>query len=95
VIVAPSKTGARSTLVLPAHALRHSHASALIAAGWDIAEVSARLGHSSIATTQRIYVHQFDAPRRSEGRRNRLAALEITAHPPAHGRSDARVFSLG
>ena len=57
------------------HALRHSHASALIAAGWDIAEVSARLGHSSIATTQRIYVHQFDAARRSDDRRNRLAAL--------------------
>jgi integrase len=64
-----------STLVLRAHALRHSHASALIAAGWDIAEVSARLGHSSIATTQRIYVHQFDAARRSEDRRKRLAAL--------------------
>ena len=57
------------------HALRHSHASALIAAGWDIAEVSARVGHSSIATTQRIYVHQFDAARRSDDRRNRLAAL--------------------
>jgi hypothetical protein len=25
---------------------------------------------------QRIYVHQFDAARRSEGRRNRVAALE-------------------
>jgi site-specific recombinase XerD len=35
--------------------LRHSHASALIAAGWDIAEVSARLGHSSIETTQWIW----------------------------------------
>jgi integrase len=57
------------------HALRHSHASALIAAGWDIAEVSARLGHSSVATTQRIYVHQFDAAGRSDDRRNRLAAL--------------------
>lgn len=57
------------------HALRHSHASALIAAGWDIAEVSARLGHSSVATTQRIYVHQFDAANRSDDRRSRLAAL--------------------
>jgi len=35
------------------HALPHSHASALIAAGWDIEEVSARLGHTSVATTQR------------------------------------------
>jgi integrase len=57
------------------HSLRHSHASALIAAAWDIAEVSARLGHSSIATTTRIYVHQFDSARRTDERRSRLNAL--------------------
>lgn len=57
------------------HSLRHSHASQLIAAGWDIEEVSARLGHSSVATTQRIYVHEFDAARRSAERRDRLAKL--------------------
>lgn len=57
------------------HDLRHSHASALIAAGWDIEEVSARLGHSSVATTQRIYVHAFDAARRSDDRRARLSKL--------------------
>lgn len=57
------------------HALRHSHASALIAQGWDIEEVSARLGHASVAITQRIYVHQFDAARRSPERRARLAKL--------------------
>lgn len=65
-------------IVLPApsfHDLRHTHASALIAQGWDIAEVSARLGHSSVATTQRIYVHQFDAAARSDDRRSRLASL--------------------
>ena len=71
-------TDSRGDVVVPAptfHSLRHSHASALIAAGWDIEEVSARLGHTSVATTQRIYVHQFDASRRSGDRRNRLAAL--------------------
>ena len=57
------------------HSLRHSHASALIAAGWDIEEVSARLGHADVATTMRIYVHQFDAARRSDDRRSRLAGL--------------------
>ena len=65
-------------LVLPAptfHALRHTHASRLIAAGWDVAEVSARLGHTNVATTLRIYTHEFDAARRSDDRRNRLAAL--------------------
>jgi integrase len=57
------------------HNLRHSHGSALIAAGWDIEEVSARLGHSDVGTTQRAYVHAYDAARRSEDRRNRLAVL--------------------
>jgi hypothetical protein len=28
-----------------------------------------------MATTQRIYIHEFDAARRSEDRRNRLSAL--------------------
>jgi integrase len=41
------------------HSLRHSHGSALIAAGWDIEEVSARLGHSDVGTTQRAYVHAY------------------------------------
>lgn len=57
------------------HDLRHSHASALIAQGWDIAEVSGRLGHASVATTQRIYVHAFEAAKRSDGRRERLNDL--------------------
>jgi integrase len=55
------------------HALRDSHASRLIAAGWDIEEVSARLGHANVATTQQTYM--FDAAKRSDERRNRLAKL--------------------
>jgi integrase len=57
------------------HNLRHSHGSALIAGGWDIEEVSARLGHANVATTMRAYVHEYEAARRSDDRRNRLAAL--------------------
>ncbi len=57
------------------HSLRHSHGSALIAAGWDIEEVSARLGHANVATTQPIYVHAYDAARRSSARRGRLAGM--------------------
>lgn len=71
-------TDASGGVAVPAptfHALRHSHASALIAQGWDIEEVSARLGHADVATTQRTYVHQFDAARRSPERRARLAKL--------------------
>ena len=68
----------RAKLAAPAptfHDLRHTHASALIADGWDVESVSARLGHSDVATTQRIYIHEFDAANRSDERRAKLAAL--------------------
>ena len=37
--------------------MRHSHASLLLEKGVDIATVSERLGHSSVATTAAIYSH--------------------------------------
>jgi integrase len=43
------------------HALRHTHASALIAAGQDVVRVSRRLGHSSPTITLRVYAHLFEA----------------------------------
>jgi integrase len=43
------------------HALRHSSASALIAAGLDVGSVSRRLGHADPAITLRVYTHQFAA----------------------------------
>jgi integrase len=57
------------------HNLRHSHGSALIAAGCDLEEVSARLGHADVGTTQRAYIHAHDAARRSTQRRDRLVRL--------------------
>ena len=42
------------------HTVRYSHASLLLEKGVDLATVSERLGHSSIATTAKIYAH---APR--------------------------------
>ena len=41
------------------HALRHTHASALIAAGVDVVTISRRLGHSNPTVTLRIYGHLF------------------------------------
>jgi integrase len=41
------------------HALRHSHASALIAAGVDVVKVSRRLGHGSATITLNVYAHLF------------------------------------
>jgi integrase len=70
------------------HCLRHSHGSALIAAGCDIEEVSARLGHAHCGTTQQTYVHAFDAARRSAARRARLGSLygrPVVANVPSDG----------
>lgn len=43
------------------HSLRHTHASLLIAGGVNIPTVSRRLGHSSIATTTKVYVHAIQS----------------------------------
>lgn len=39
------------------HGLRHTHASLLLFAGVSIASVARRLGHSSMTTTQKTYIH--------------------------------------
>lgn len=41
------------------HALRHTHASALIAAGLDVVQISRRLGHANPTVTLRVYAHMF------------------------------------
>jgi site-specific recombinase XerD len=42
------------------HLLRHTHATELIRAGWDMSYVQKRLGHSDIQTTVNTYVHLTD-----------------------------------
>lgn len=39
------------------HMLRHTHASTLINAGWEMSLVQKRLGHASVQTTIDIYTH--------------------------------------
>ena len=41
------------------HLLRHTHTSVLLAQGVPLPAVSARLGHSSVRTTQEIYAHMI------------------------------------
>ncbi len=43
--------------VISVHGLRHTHASLLLFAGVSIASLAQRLGHSSITTTQKTYLH--------------------------------------
>lgn len=43
--------------VITVHGLRHTHASLLLFAGVSIASVAKRLGHASMTTTQKTYLH--------------------------------------
>ena len=43
--------------VISIHGLRHTHASLLLFTGVSIASVARRLGHSSMTTTQKTYLH--------------------------------------
>ncbi|HJF64570.1 MAG TPA: site-specific integrase [Slackia equolifaciens] len=43
--------------VIAIHGLRHTHASLLLFAGVSIASVARRLGHASMTTTQKTYLH--------------------------------------
>lgn len=43
------------------HLLRHTHATELIRAGWNMSYVQKRLGHSDIQTTVNAYVHLSDS----------------------------------
>ena len=60
--------------VVSPHALRHAHASALLADGWDLPAVSRRLGHGSVAITASTYAHLLDDEQRRAQRRDRLDA---------------------
>jgi integrase len=46
-------------LKITLHALRHTHASMLIASGMDVVTLSRRLGHASPAVTLNVYGHLF------------------------------------
>ena len=43
--------------VITIHGLRHTHASLLLFAGVSIASVAKRLGHASMNTTEKTYLH--------------------------------------
>jgi integrase len=65
-------------VVLPAptfHDLRHTHASAMLAEGIDLAQVSVRLGHASVAVTMTVYIHEYNKYKRSAVVRSKLANM--------------------
>lgn len=75
------------------HDLRHTHASKLIAAGWDPVEVAKRLG-DRIETVLRVYAHEFDARRGSAERQAALESMyggmatEMATHAPSQTITD-------
>lgn len=70
-----AREGAELEQPLPViHDLRHTHASRLIALGWDPVEIARRLG-DRVETVLRVYIHEFDARRRSAERRAALESL--------------------
>jgi site-specific recombinase XerD len=50
------KTGIKSS----PHLFRHTHATELIRAKWDMAHIQKRLGHTSVQTTINTYIHLVD-----------------------------------
>ncbi len=57
------------------HSFRHSFASAWIASGGDIVELSAHLGHRDPSVTMNTYSHEFEKANRSDARRTRLDGI--------------------
>lgn len=57
------------------HSLRHGFASAWIASGGDLVELSAHLGHRDPAITASTYSHEFEKAARSDQRRARLDGM--------------------
>lgn len=57
------------------HSFRHGFASAWIAAGGDLVELSAHLGHRDPAVTASVYSHEFEKASRTDARRARLDGI--------------------
>jgi integrase len=73
------------------HSFRHSFASAWIAAGGDLVELSAHLGHRDPAVTASVYSHEFEKAARSDERRARLDGMfaGLNAAPTGAATSEA------
>lgn len=61
------------------HALRHTHASQLIAAGMDVLTISRRLGHGSPVITLKVYGHLFGS---ADARAAEIMDAAFAAHRP-------------
>lgn len=71
---------AKISQALNFHGLRHTHASILLYQGMSIAYISHRLGHKSIETTTRTYLHIIQELEHEEDDKTKAAMLQLGSH---------------
>lgn len=59
------------------HALRHTHASVLLAEGVSVNTISARLGHSNVSVTQETYAHVLDELQKKDDQKMMSVLMQI------------------
>ncbi|TDR50159.1 phage integrase family protein, partial [Listeria rocourtiae] len=59
------------------HALRHTHASVLLAEGVSIHTISARLGHADVSVTQETYAHILDELQKKDDQKMLSVLMQI------------------
>lgn len=60
------------------HALRHTHASVLLANGVSINAISERLGHANVSITQEVYAHVLDELRVKDDQKIMAVMMEVS-----------------
>lgn len=63
--------------VVTLHALRHTHASVLLAEGVSIHTISARLGHANVSVTQDTYSHILDDLKKKDDEKMMSVLMQI------------------
>lgn len=59
------------------HALRHTHASVLLAGGVSINTISMRLGHADVGITQEVYAHVLDELKAADDQKVMSTLMQI------------------
>lgn len=72
-----SKCRALGITEISLHALRHTHASILLAEGVSIHTISARLGHADVGVTQETYAHVIDELQKKDDQKMMNVLMQI------------------
>ncbi|EAG8276874.1 site-specific integrase [Listeria monocytogenes] len=72
-----AKCKAAGITAISLHALRHTHASVLLAEGVSIHTISARLGHADVGVTQTTYAHVLDELQKKDDQKMMSVLMQI------------------